>query len=367
MRTALTRLLGIEHPIIQAPMAGGPTTPALAAAVANAGGLGTLGAAYLAPDTLRREIAAVRALTDRPFGVNLFVPATPGTPGVTTEQVARAQALLNPLRAELGLPPSPEVPPLADSFADQIAVVIAERVPVLSFTFGIPAREHLDALRAAGALTIGTATTVAEGVALERARVDAIVGQGSEAGGHRGTFAPDTASAERALVGTLALIPQLVDAVRVPVIAAGGIGDGRGLLAALALGAAGAQMGTAFLACPESGAHPQHKAAVLSATDADTVITRAFSGRSARGIVNHFIEHMRPHEAEVAPFPVQNALTRDIRQAAARADRGEYLSLWAGQAARLATARPAAEVVRATVEQAERLLRQLGAVEEQGM
>lgn len=366
MRTALTRLLGIEHPIIQAPMAGGPTTPALAAAVSNAGGLGTLGAAYLAPDTLRREIAAVRALTDRPFGVNLFVPETPGMTA-TAERIARAQSLLNPLRAELGLPPSPDVPPHTDSFADQLAVVIAERVPVLSFTFGIPAREHLDALRAAGILTVGTATTVAEGVALARAGVNAIVGQGSEAGGHRGTFTPDAASAERALVGTLALIPQLVDAVRVPVIAAGGIADGRGLLATLALGAAGAQMGTAFLACPESGAHPQHKAAVLAATDEDTVITRAFSGRSARGIVNHFIEALRPHEAEVAPFPMQNALTRDIRQAAARADRGEYLSLWAGQAARLAAARPAAEVVRETVEQAERLLRQLGAIEEQGV
>jgi nitronate monooxygenase len=366
MRTALTRMLGIEHPIIQAPMAGGPTTPALAAAVSNAGGLGTLGAAYLAPDTLRREIAAVRALTDRPFGVNLFVPETPGVT-VTAEQIARAQALLNPLRAELGLPSSPDLPPHTDSFADQLAVVIAERVPVLSFTFGIPAREHLDALRAAGILTVGTATTVAEGVALARAGVDAVVGQGSEAGGHRGTFVPDAAYAERALVGTLALIPQLVDVVRVPVIAAGGIGDGRGLLAALALGAAGAQMGTAFLACPESGAHPQHKAAVLAAADTDTVITRAFSGRSARGIVNHFIEALRVYEAEVAPFPAQNALTRDIRQAAARVDRGEYLSLWAGQAARLATARPASEVVRATVEQAERLLRQLGEMEEQGV
>ena len=364
MRTALTRLLGIEQPIIQAPMAGGPTTPALAAAVANAGGLGTLGAAYLAPDALRREIAAVRALTDRPFGVNLFVPETPGVM-VTAEQVARAQALLNPLRAELGLPPAPDVAAQGVPFADQLAVVIAERVPAFSFTFGIPARAHLDALRAAGILAIGTATTVAEGVALERAGVDVIVGQGSEAGGHRGTFAPDAASAERALVGTLALIPQLVDAVRVPVIAAGGIADGRGLLAALALGAAGAQMGTAFLACPESGAHPRHKAAVLAAADTDTVITRAFSGRSARGIVNHFIEALRAHEAEVAPFPVQNALTRDIRQAAAGADRGEYLSLWAGQAARLATARPAAEVVRATIEQAERLLRQLGEMAEQ--
>ena len=309
MRTALTRLLGIEHPIIQAPMAGGPTTPALAAAVSNAGGLGTLGAAYLAPDTLRRAIAAVRTLTDRPFGINLFVPETPGVTA-TAEQIARAQALLNPLRAELGLPSSPDMPPHANSFADQLAVVIAERVPVLSFTFGIPAREHLDALRAAGHPHRGYGNDGRGGC-----------GAGARGGGCRGRAGQRGRRASRHLRAGRRIRrasagrhagadPATGGRCGVPVIAAGGIGDGRGLLAALALGAAGAQMGTAFLACPESGAHPQHKAAVLAAADTDTVITRAFSGRSARGIVNHFIEALRVYEAEVAPFPAQNALTR---------------------------------------------------------
>lgn len=355
-RNALTEMFGIELPLIQAPMAGGPTTPELVAAVSNAGGLGSLGAAYLAPDVLRETIQAVRRLTDRPFGVNLFLPEAPV---VTSEQIARAEELLAPYRAELGLPPPSRVTPAAEPFDAQLAVVLAERVPVVSFTFGVPAPEYIHALREAGLRVVGTATTVAEGRLLENAGVDAIVGQGSEAGGHRGTFESDDAHTQRALIGVVALIPQLVDAVRVPVIAAGGIMDGRGMVAALALGAAGVQMGTAFLASPESGAHPEHKAALRGGTDESTVITRAFSGRPARGLANRFAEEMQPHAADLAPFPVQNALTRDIRQAAARQNRPEYLSMWAGQAAPLATTLPAAEVVRATIEQARRVIARL--------
>jgi nitronate monooxygenase len=356
MQTALTAMLGIEHPIILAPMAGGPSTPALAAAVSNAGGLGLLGAAYLSPEALRREIGEVRSLTDRPFGVNLFVPEAPD---VAPEAVARAQALLDPYRAELGLPPSPLVARHGESFDEQVAVVVEERVPVFSFTFGALPAGRIAALRDAGIRVVGTATTVAEGRALAEAGVDAVVAQGSEAGGHRGTFDADEAHLLRALVGTLALVPQMVDALRVPVIAAGGIMDGRGLVAALALGAAAAQMGTAFLACAECGANAAHKAAVLAATDESTVITRAFSGRPARGIANRVSEELRPHAAELPPFPALNALTRDIRQAAARQGRAEYLSLWAGQAAALATSRPAAEVVREVLAQAERVRRGL--------
>ena len=355
-RNALTQLLDIELPIIQAPMAGGPTTPELVAAVSNAGGLGSLGAAYLGPDVLRETIQAVRRLTERPFGVNLFLPESPL---VAAEQIAHAQALLDGYRAELDLPPSPQVTSYAEPFDAQLAVVLDERVPVVSFTFGVPAPEHITALRDAGLRIVGTATTVAEGRALQDAGMDAIIGQGSEAGGHRGTFTSDEAHMRRALIGVMALIPQLVDAVRMPVIAAGGIMDGRGVVAALALGAAGAQMGTAFLACPESGAHPQHKAALRAGSDESTVITRAFSGRPARGLANRFAEEMQAHEAELPAFPVQAALTRDIRQAAARQDRPEYLAMWAGQAAPLATTQPAAEVVRATMEQARQVLARL--------
>lgn len=353
MRTVLTALLGIEYPIILAPLAGGPSTPALAAAVSGAGGLGMLGAAYLSPEALRREIGEMRRLTERPFGVNLFVPQTPVT---SPEIVTHANALLDPFRAELGLPLSPAVERYAETFEEQLVVVIEERVPVFSFTFGTLTADQIQALQRAGVRVVGTATTVAEGRMLAALGVDAIVGQGSEAGGHRGTFDADPAYTSRALIGSVALIPQLVDAVRVPVIAAGGIMDGRGVVAALALGASAAQMGTAFLACPESGANPAYKAAVLAGADDDTVITRAFSGRSARGLANRLTEELRPHEPELAPFPVQNALTRDIRQAAARQGRSDYLSLWAGQAASLATSRPAAEIVRDTMAQAQHLL-----------
>lgn len=352
-RNALTQMFDIELPLIQAPMAGGPTTPELVAAVSNAGGLGSLGAAYLAPDALRETIRQIRKLTDRPYSVNLFLPEAPA---VTAEQIASAQALLDPYRAELGLPPSPQVSRSADLFDAQLAVLVEERVPVVSFTFGVPAPEHVRVVKDAGLRVVGTATTAAEGRALRDAGVDAIVGQGSEAGGHRGTFESDEAHMRRALVGVMALIPQLADVVRVPVIAAGGIMDGRGMVAALALGAAGVQMGTAFLACPESGAHPQHKDALRAGTDEGTVITRAFSGRPARGLANRFTEEMAAHEAELAPFPVQNTLTRDIRQAAAKQGRPEFLSMWAGQAAALATTLPAAEVVRATMEQARSLI-----------
>jgi nitronate monooxygenase len=355
-RNALTQMFDIELPIIQAPMAGGPTTAELVAAVSNAGGLGSLGAAYLAPDVLQETIRQIRRMTNRPYSVNLFLPETPD---VSAEQIARAQALLDPYRAELGLPPASQITRPDEQFDAQLAVLLEERVPVVSFTFGVPAPQYMRAVKDAGLRVVGTATTVAEGRLLQNAGVDVIVGQGSEAGGHRGTFKSDDAHLRQALVGVMALIPQLVDAVRVPVIAAGGIMDGRSMVAALALGAAGVQMGTAFLACPESGAHPEHKAALLGCSDESTVITRAFSGRPARGLANRFTETMAAHAAELAPFPIQNALTRDIRQAAAKQNRPEYLSMWVGQAAPLATTLPAAEVVRATMERARRVIAQL--------
>src|SRR5215218_8247608 len=353
LETRFTKALGIKHPIVLAPMAGGPTTPNLVAAVSNAGGLGSLGAAYLPPETLREQVREIRSLTDAPFGVNLFVP-TPFE--AEPEEIERANVLLGPYREELGIE-SPEVPSsFEESFDDQFEVVLEERVPVFSFTFGVPREEQLRRLRDAGAITVGTATTVREGLRLEESGVDVIVAQGGEAGGHRGTFLGDFRDA---LIGTMAIVPQMVDALSVPVIAAGGIMDGRGLAAAIVLGAEAAQMGTAFLACEESGTHPEFKKAVLGAAEDETAVTRVFSGRAARGIKNRFLVEVGEHEEELPPFPVQNALTRDVRATAQRQGHPEFMSLWAGQAAQLASPATAAQIVEGVVDGAESALRRL--------
>jgi nitronate monooxygenase len=351
--TRVTKALGIEYPVLQAPMAGGPTTPELVAAVSNAGGLGSLGAAYLPPETLREQIREIRDLTVGPFGVNLFV-ASPFE--ADPARIERANALLGAYRKELGLEAPERFSSFEENFEDQLEVVLEERVPVFSFTFGVPDESRLRRLRESGITTLGTATTAREGLRLERDGVDAVVAQGSEAGGHRGTFLGDFRDA---LVGTIALVPQMVDALSVPVIASGGIMDGRGLAAALVLGAEAAQMGTAFLACEESGAHPEFKRAVLDAAEDETAVTRAFSGRAARGIKNRFLIEVGEHEDELPPFPVQNTLTKDVRAAAQEQDRPEFMSLWAGQATRLARPTSAAELVGTVVEGAKVTMREL--------
>lgn len=352
-KTRATEALEIEHPIVQAPMAGGPTTPELVAAVSNAGGLGSLGAAYLPPETLREQVREVRDLTERPFAVNLFVPSPFEA---DPERIERANALLGQYRKELGIEAPEKISSFAESFDDQLETVLEERVPVFSFTFGSLGPDLTGQLKQNGVTVMGTATTVREGLRLEEEGVDMVVAQGSEAGGHRGTFLGDFADA---LVGTMALVPQLADALSVPVVASGGIMDGRGLAAALILGAEAAQMGTAFLVCEESGAHPEFKRAALEAAEDETAVTRAFSGRPARGVKNRFLIEVGEHEGELPPFPVQNALTRDVRAMAQKQDRPEFMSLWAGQAARLARPIRAAELVRGVVEGAEVTLREL--------
>jgi nitronate monooxygenase len=338
--TSLTRRLSLAHPVIQAPMAGGATTPALVAAVCEAGALGSLAGAYVAPAALADLARAVRARTSRPFAVNLFAPMPvpgppPNAPGAL-ERVAR-------YHRELGLDPPALPAPAPDPFVDLLPVVLESGASVFSFTFGIPPAPALDAARARSMFVVGTATTVEEALALDNAGVDAIVAQGSEAGAHRGTFAVDF---EAAMIGTMALVPQVVDAVRVPVIASGGIMDGRGIAAALALGASAVQMGTAFLTCDEAGAAETYKQAILAAREHDTRVTRAFSGRPARGIVNRFMDEVdREGPAAILPYPLQNSLTRPLRGAAATQGRPEYLSLWAGQGVRLARRQPAAALV----------------------
>jgi nitronate monooxygenase len=335
----LASMMGVEHAIILAPMAGGTSTAALVAAVSNAGGLGSLGAGYMTPDDIAKAIAEIQQRTDKPFAVNLFAG---GYDGTGSSNPAAMLKLIAPWHERLGLPPPAAPAGALPPFEQQVEAVLRAGVPVFSFTFGIPAADAMRRLKERGIRLVGTATTVAEARALERAGVDAIVAQGSEAGAHRGTF---IAALEDSLVGTIALVPQMVDAVSVPVIASGGIMDGRGIVAAAALGASGVQLGTAFLACPESGAPAAHKAAIRTARDDGTMLTRAFSGRLARGITNAFAAEMLGHETDLLPYPAQNNLTRPIRTAAAKQGSADCLSLWAGQAAPLAREMPAAELV----------------------
>lgn len=313
----------LSIPIIQAPMLGA-STPQMAIAVSQAGGLGSL-APGLGPQALRQAIATVRAGTDRPFAVNLFVlqPAA-----AEPTEVARAISLLAPYYSALGLLP-PAIPTRwAEDFAAQFEALIESRVAAASFTFGCLTAAQVDRLHAAGTAVIGTATTVAEARAWEAVGADAVCAQGSEAGGHRGTF---LAPVEASLIGTMALVPALCDAVRCPVIAAGGIMDGRGIAAALALGAWAVQLGTAFLLAPEASTSAPWRQAIAAAPEDATRLTRAFSGRYARGIENQFMRELRAVEQTLPAYPIQNALTQPLRQAATRAGRPELLSLWAGQ------------------------------------
>jgi len=341
IQTVLTQRLNLQHPLIQAPMAGGGDTPDLVAAVGNAGGIGFIGAAYSTPEQIAELGRAVRAKTPRPFGVNLFAPLP------APQSVSNAQAAVDrvaPFYAELGLPvPSaPELP--RTSFSEQIAACLEMGAAALSFTFGVLPSAAIAAVKHRGLLLMGTATTVDEAMALEKVGVDAVVAQGSEAGGHRGTFLGDF---NAALIGTISLVPQIVDAVRVPVIASGGIMDGRGIAAALALGASAVQLGTAFLTCDESGICEGYKQTILDAGEDETRVTRAFSGRPARGIVNRFMRTIESGDTSEAilPFPLHNVLTRPLRNAATKQNRPEYLNLWAGQGVRLARRQRAANLV----------------------
>ena len=344
----ITSRLKIKWPIIQAPMAGGATTPALVAAVSEAGGLGTLGAAYMTPQQIREAIHAIRDLTDKPFGVNLFIPEDFDATQPIEDTVASA---LNEVRRELDIPESPQVTRFQESFAEQLQVVLEEVPAVFSFTFGMLDARSLQALKQKGVTVIGTATTVREAVVLEAGGVDMIAAQGSEAGGHRGSFLPDSPSN---LIGTMALVPQIVDRVKIPVIAAGGMMDGRGIAAALALGAQAAQLGTAFLTCAESGAHALHKKAIRESSEEGIVMTRAFSGKWARGIENEFMRKLAPLDQELPAYPVQNALTKDIRAAAGKQQKTAYMSMWAGQAAPLGRELGAGELVLQLVEETKR-------------
>ncbi|AFU12026.1 2-nitropropane dioxygenase [Bacillus thuringiensis MC28] len=346
-------ILQIKYPIIQAGMAGAITTPELVAAVSNSGGLGTLGAGYMSPEQIRKAIYKIRELTNKPFGVNLLLTKEVQ---IEKEKINEAKVLLNGVNRELGIEEE-DVVNLPKSYKEQLQVLVEEKVPVVSFAFQTLEQEEIDELKRRGIKVIGTATHVAEARALAELGVDIIAGQGSEAGGHRGTF---IGKEQDAMIGTFALIPQLVAAApHIPIVAAGGVMNGQGLVAAFALGAEAVQMGSAFLTSEESITHDVYKEAVLKSTDTSTIVTRAFSGKYARGIRNEFIERHEGKEEGLPMYPVQNALTSKIRQEAATQNKGEYMSLWAGQASALARIEPAQHVVERVVKEAEDVMEQL--------
>ncbi|KRE88366.1 2-nitropropane dioxygenase [Frateuria sp. Soil773] len=345
MHASFVRRVGIVHPLIQAPMAGA-TTPALAAAVSEAGGLGSLGAGYLEPEAILAQAADTRALTRRPFGVNLFVLPDDFEPDMAA--VARARARLDALMEREGIEARTQLPARwAPRFSDQLAALREARPAVASFAFGLLSPAQLRELQALGIVVVGTATTAAETRAWAELGADAVCVQGAEAGGHRGTFlhAPD-----EAMVGLFALLPLALRAAAecapdMPVIAAGGIMDGRAMLAAEVLGAAASQLGTAFLGCPESAAAAAWKRDLPAAEDHRVTTIRSFSGRAARGLRNRYVEAMEGAMAELPGYPALNALTAPLRRAAAQAGRGDLLSEWCGQAAALVRDLPAAELV----------------------
>ena len=339
LRTALSARLDLRLPIIQAPMAGGPSSPELVAACSAAGALGCFGFAYAQPAEMEKQAAWVREKTARPFLVNLF--ASPQPHEIAAAAQRSALEAVAGYYAEFGMPlPEPVKPPYAPDFEAQLDAV--ERIRPKAFTSHLAAlpSERLRKFQSLGIVVGGSATNLAEAAALESLGVDFIIAQGGEAGGHRGTWLRDPYDA---LTGTLALTRLIVRAVRAPVVAAGGIMDGEGIAAVLALGAQAAQLGTAFIPCPESGASQVHKQALLAAREDDTRITEKFSGKPARGLVNRFMTEMA--QAPQLAFPAQNSITGKLRAASAKAGKPDCVALWAGQGAPLARALPAAELI----------------------
>ena len=340
--TSFTRRLGVAYPIIQGPFGRGSSSVRLAAAVSNAGGLGSFGANTLAPEDVFKTAIEIRKHTEKPFSLNLWVSTfDDGGNSLDDATYERLLKILAPYYRELGMEPPPKPNGVARNFQDQVAALLEAGPPVFSFIFGIPSPQILRQCREKGIVTIGGAATVDEAAALEAAGVDMVVASGFEAGGHRTSFLRPS---DESLMGTFSLVPQIASRVEVPVIAAGGIADGRGVAAALMLGADAAQIGTAFLACEESGAHPLHREALFQEQSKDTALTRAFTGRLARGIANRFASEMNSHSKELATYPAQAWAVAPLRAAAIAQGRTDLVNFWAGQSASLIRHRKADEL-----------------------
>jgi nitronate monooxygenase len=351
----LLDLLGIDLPIIQAPMAG-LATSAMAAAVAEVGGLGSLGCAVLSADQIRAELSAIRRQTSKPINLNFSCHTSPAT---DPAREAAWRGRLKSYYVELGLDPEMPVSTLTFApFGGAHCDLVAELKPkVVSFHFGLPNEDLLGRVKAAGATILSSATSVKEAIWLEQRGCDAIIAQGLEAGGHRGMFLSDNVATQ---AGTMALVPQVADAVGVPVIAAGGIAEERGIAAAFMLGASGVQMGTAYLFCPEANVSPLHRQALKTAQDDQTVLTNVLSGRAARAIVNRIVRELGPMAEHAPAFPLAGAALAPLRSRSEPSGSDDFTPLWSGQAARLGRELPAGEL---TVRLAKRALAKLGALQ----
>lgn len=331
MKLQLLSRLGIDRPVIQGPFGGAYSTVRLAAAVSNAGGLGSFGAHRLSPQAILETAAVLRQNTSRPFALNLWVSNhDPGGAYPAREQVERMRDALRPYYAELGIDPTPPETKAVHDFEEQARAVIEARPAVFSFIFGIPSRDIISACKRMGIVLAGAATTVEEARALAEADIDVIVASGFEAGGHRPSF---LAAAEDSLLGTMSLVPQVASIVAAPVIAAGGIADARGVEAALRLGAQGAQLGTAFLACEESGAPALHRDVLLDGSPHRTSLSRVYTGRLARAIVSRLPEELR--SAPLLPYPAQLWTMSPMHEAALQQGRRDLMSVWSGQSSSL--------------------------------
>lgn len=350
--TSITRRLKLAAPIIQGPFGSGLSSVDLVATVCEAGLLGSFGVHHLDGPGIHDIARGIRERTGRAFALNLWIPLDEEPQQISDAEFDRAVQSLRPFYDQLSVPLPRRPERFLPRFDDQIDALLDARPAVFSFVFGIPSRGVLDRCRELDIVTLGAATTPAEARALESAGVDMIVATGFEAGGHRVSFLREP---EECLTGTLSLVPQVVDAVDVPVVAAGGISDGRGIAAALVLGAQAAQIGTAFLACAESGASDLHREQLFATGPTQTALTRAFSGRLARGIRNEFLH--TAHERAVAPYPVQAWLTAQLKSAALSADRSDLLALWSGQSAPLLSHRRAADLIASLLKETSEQLR----------
>ena len=359
-RTVLCDVLGIDYPILQSGM-GGVAGPDLAAEVSNAGGLGIIAGFLLTADQLRDAIQQVRARTDKPFGVNLLLPTEMMPPqpaeSIPDQLIEAVQTALNPIRSTLDLPASAARPAtLPDLVADAFQVILDERVPAFSVGLGNPGSDMVSECHRRDIKVIAMVTTVQDALAVEATGLDAVVAQGAEAGGHRSHFEKPSSS-DRVDVGTIALVPEVVDAVHIPVIAAGGITDGRGLITALALGASGVLMGSRFLVTRESMAPEVHKKTMMERTSDTTVVMDTFSGRFARALRNTYTDQYAQSGAPVLPFPTQMLANGDIRDESAAQGSGDYIPMWSGQGVGLIHDLPGAgDVVEVTIQEARKVM-----------